>query len=327
MLARLTAAIGTSMMPSMEEAQQPVRRGALAGTRALVEATRPKQWIKNLLLLLAFFFSLNQSWDFQDPSQGLKLLGQATAGFLVFCALSGAVYLINDVADVERDRRHPQKRLRPVASGRLSSGAALGAGVLLTAAGLALAAALDWEFATVALAYVVLTLAYTYVLKRLVLVDVLALSGGFVLRAVAGAVVIDVPISPWLYICTGMGALFISFGKRRNELALASPGDTDAREALEGYSLPVLDQLIALVAAATLMAYSLYTFTAENLPSNHTMMLTVPFVAYGLFRYLHLLHVRNLGESPEEVLFGDTPLRIAVLLWLAAASGVLLVFR
>ncbi len=171
-----------------------------------------------------------------------------------------------------------------------------------------------------------LTLAYTFALKRVVLLDVLILSSGFVLRAAAGAVVIDVPISPWLYTCTGLGALLIGLGKRRNELTLEGSQAHPTREALEGYNVPVLDQLIAVVAPSTLMAYILYTFTAENLPANHAMMLTIPLVAYGLFRYLYLIHVRNLGESPEEILLTDVPLLLALLLWLAAALGVLVVF-
>lgn len=311
----------------------------------LVLATRPKQWTKNLIVYFAFLFTINQRWGPERWGESLGLLGLATASFALFCLLSGAVYLINDVVDVERDRRHPRKRHRPIAAGRVPLAAAAFAAAALTSASLALGFLLSPWFGAVALVYFLFTLAYSLRLKNEVLLDVLFLSAGYVLRAVAGAVVISVPISPWLYVVTSLGALLIGFGKRRNELVLgsaegvaqeapdrdATPGEPNAsfqqREALREYSVRLLDQLIAVVAPSTLMAYILYTFTAPNLPSNHAMMLTIPLVLYGLFRYLYLIYHRNLGENPEDILFTDRPLVATVLLWLVAAASVLLAFR
>ena len=296
---------------------------------SLLAATRPRQWAKNGIIYVAFIFTVNQSWDPGAPRETLDLLLTSTAAFLLFCLLSGATYLVNDLLDLQADRNHPRKRERAVASGRLPIGAAVGGAIVLAAAGLALAFLLRPLFGVVAVAYIALTLAYSLGLKRHAIIDVMALSGGYILRAVAGAVAIAVPISPWLYVVTGLGALLIGFGKRRNELALA--GDDGAaegqRRVLRDYSVKVLDQLIAVVAPATLVAYILYSFSAPGLPDDHTMMLTIPLVAYGLFRYLYLVYHRNLGETPEEALLTDRPLLAATALWLAAALAILAVFR
>ena len=296
---------------------------------SLLAATRPRQWAKNGIIYVAFIFTVNQSWDPGAPRETLDLLLTSTAAFLLFCLLSGATYLVNDLLDLEADRNHPRKRDRAVASGRLPVGAAVGGAIVLAAAGLALAFLLRPLFGVVAAAYIALTVAYSLGLKRHAIIDVMALSGGYILRAVAGAVAIAVPISPWLYVVTGLGALLIGFGKRRNELALA--GDDGAaegqRRVLRDYSVKVLDQLIAVVAPATLVAYILYSFSAPGLPDDHTMMLTIPLVAYGLFRYLYLVYHRNLGETPEEALLTDRPLLAATALWLVAALAILAVFR
>ncbi|MBI4337995.1 MAG: decaprenyl-phosphate phosphoribosyltransferase [Chloroflexi bacterium] len=307
------------------------RRGpaaALAMLRALALAARPQQWTKNALLYFAFFFTINEQWSPADPGGAAALLGRVTLGFLVFCLLSSAVYLVNDLVDASRDRQHLRKRHRPIASGALPVPLAVGTAALLGTGGAALSFLLGPWFGGVALLYLALTLAYSFALKRAVLLDVMALSAGYVLRAVAGAVVISAPVSPWLYVITSLGALLIGFAKRRSELALAGADAALAqREALKDYSLPLLDQLIALVSAATLIAYSLYTFTAPNLPGNHAMMLTIPLVAYGLFRYLYLVYHRNRGEAPEDILLRDGPILAAVALWLGAIVAVLLVFR
>ena len=296
---------------------------------SLLAATRPRQWAKNGIIYVAFIFTVNQSWDPGAPRETLDLLLTSTAAFLLFCLLSGATYLVNDLLDLQADRNHPRKRARAVASGRLPLGAAVGGAIVLAAAGLPLAFLLRPLFGVVAAAYIALTVAYSLGLKRHAIIDVMALSGGYILRAVAGAVAIAVPISPWLYVVTGLGALLIGFGKRRNELALA--GDDGAAESqrrvLRDYSVKVLDQLIAVVAPATLVAYILYSFSAPGLPDDHTMMLTIPLVAYGLFRYLYLVYHRNLGETPEEALLTDRPLLAATALWLAAALAILAVFR
>ena len=297
--------------------------------KELMVAARPKQWAKNVIIYFAFFFTINQRWEPGQLGEILDLLGLTTAAFLLFCALSGATYLLNDVADAPLDRNHPRKRHRPIAAGRLSPQVATTAAGALAVGGLVLSFLLHPWFGVVALAYVLLTGTYSFALKRLAIIDVLALSGGYLLRAVAGAVVIEVPISPWLYVVTGLGALLIGFGKRRNELVLAGANGPAAqqREVLQEYSVRLLDQLIAMVAPAILIAYILYTFTAEGLPEDHTMMFTIPFVLYGLFRYLYLMYHRNLGESPDEVLLTDAPLIATVILWLITAISILAVAR
>ena len=295
--------------------------------RLLVQATRPRQWTKNLLVYMALFFTVNETWDAGDIGEILPLLGKTTLGFLIFCALSGAVYLANDIFDVRRDRLHPRKQYRPIASGQLPVSTAWAAAGVLAAGGVASAFLREPLFGGIATAYLATMTAYTLVLKRLIVLDVFAISAGFVLRAVAGAAVIQVPISPWLYICTGLGALFIALAKRRSELARAGERAPSQRDTLEWYTKGLLDQLTPVVATSVVIAYSFYTFTPPNLPDNHTMMLTIPFVIYGVFRYTYLMHVKDAGENPEETLTSDVPLIIAIVSWLAAAATVLVVFR
>ena len=295
--------------------------------RLLVRATRPKQWTKNLLVYMALFFTVNETWDAGDIGEMLPLLGKTTLAFLIFSALSGAVYLANDIFDVHRDRLHPRKRNRPIASGLLPIDTAWRAAGALASVGAGSAFLLEPLFGGIALAYLATMAAYTLVLKRLIVLDVFVISAGFVLRAVAGAAAIRVPISPWLYICTGLGALFIALAKRRGELALAGERAPSQRDTLEWYTTGLLDQLTAVVATSVVIAYSFYTFTAPNLPDNHTMMLTIPFVVYGVFRYTYLMHVKGAGENPEETLTSDLPLIITIASWLATAATVLVVFR
>lgn len=259
--------------------------------------------------------------------EAFRLFALTTVAFLLFCLITGAVYLLNDVLDVEKDRNHPKKRNRPIASGALDIRVALGAALVLAAVGLGLAFAVEPMFALVAAIYLATMVAYSTFLKHVIIVDILAISAGFLLRAVAGAVVMDVTISPWLYVCTSLGALFLGFAKRLNELVIAGDNGALQRSTLDEYTPRFLEQLIAMVAPATLVSYIFYTFSAENLPENGSMMLTIPFVAYGLFRYTYLVQYKNLGESPEEVLLTDLPLIADIMLWLLTASAVLLVFR
>jgi 4-hydroxybenzoate polyprenyltransferase len=301
--------------------------GLLSISRALLLSARPKQWTKNLIIFFALFFTVNERWDLGDPGVALSMLGKTTLAFGLFSALSGAVYLVNDIFDVENDRRHPRKRHRPIASGELPIPVGWAGAAGLMALSIGLSFVLERHFGWVALGYLALMLAYSLVLKRIVLLDVFTISGGFVLRAVAGAAVLQVPISPWLYICTGLGALMIALSKRRSELALGGDDAGRQRDTLDKYTTSLLDQFIAIVAPSTLLAYTLYTFTAPNLPENHAMMLTIPFVVYGLFRYVFLVHARDLGESPEDILITDVPLIVSIALWLATAATVLLVFR
>lgn len=309
------------------DASSVAEGSALASVREVILSMRPRQWTKNLIIFLPLPFTLNQYWRLTDIPTMARMVAESLAAFAVFCLLSGAVYLINDLADVEKDRQHPYKRHRPLASGRLGRGTAvLGLAVLL-AVSLPVSFLLSWVFGVVALVYFTIMLSYSYQLKHVVLVDVLTIAVGFVLRAVAGAVAIEVPISPWLYVCTILLALFLGLGKRRHELLLLEDDASLHRQILAEYSPHLLDQMIVLVGAATLMAYSLYTFSAETLPKNYAMMLTIPYVLYGIFRYLYLIHIKNEGGSPEEMLLGDKPLAIDIGLWLATSAVILLVFR
>ena len=295
--------------------------------RALVSSLRPRQWTKNGIVYFAFLFTIHQAWDPQELGTVGTLFGKTTLAFLLFCMITGAVYLFNDMMDIERDKQHPRKHLRPLPSGQLPLPLAAASSLFLASASLSLAFLLEPNFGVVTLVYLVVMVGYTLFLKRVALLDVMSISAGFVLRAAAGAVVIDVPISPWLYICTGLGALLIALGKRRNELQIAGDNSKMQRDVLGDYTTSFLDQLIAIVAPSTLVAYILYTFTADGLPDNHSMMLTIPFVVYGLFRYLYLMHRKNLGETPEEILLTDRPIVATITLWLATAATVLVVFR
>ena len=280
--------------------------------RAGLAALRPRQWSKNLLLLAGLVFAAKLG----DATRWLEALG----ALAVYCVASSAAYLVNDVRDAPHDRRHPIKRLRPVASGELPARAALALAVALAAAALGGAVALGpWSVAFLG-AFLALQAAYTAGLKHVVLIDVLAIAGLFVVRASAGAEAVKVRISPWLLICTGLLALFLALAKRRAELVLVGAEETPGRPVLEGYSLALVDQLVSIVAASTVIAYSLYTFTARD---SKAMMATVPFVVYGVFRYLLLLHRHDLGEEPENVLLTDVPLLVTIGSWAATCAAIL----
>ena len=285
---------------------------------------RPKQWVKNGLLLLPVAFTVDIAWELSDPAGAAAHFWAAAFAFLAFCALSSAGYSINDLRDADRDRAHPEKRFRPIAAGRISPAWAAAAAVALFTAGLAGAFAVNTPTGLVALGYAALTLGYSALLKHVFILDVLAVAGGYVLRVFAGALAIDVPISPWLYLCTILGALFIAIVKRRSEVQMLEDAGPGHRPTLDRYTVPLLDQLNAVVMPSTLMAYALYTFTAVNLPDQ--MMLTVPFVIYGIFRYLYLSHSRGLGGAPEEVFLRDTPLLLTVGAWVVASIAILIVF-
>ena len=303
-----------------EVARPRVRAAQVPSARGLLRELRPRQWSKNGLVFIALAFTLN----LQEP----LLLLRTLAAFVCFCALSSAGYLLNDVLDVEADRAHPTKRLRPIAAGQVSVGFALGLGIALAVVGLAGSFAIGLLFGVLALAYVLLTAVYSTTLKHMVLLDIFGLAGGFVLRAAAGAVAIDVPISPWLYIATLLGALLIALGKRRTELeTLGVDAAVGHRRNLESYSIEFIDQLILVDSGAALMTYALYTFSAENLPRNHSMMLTIPVVMYGLFRYLFLVREGDIGAAPEDLLFRDRPIMVAVIVWALLAVTLLYLGR
>jgi 4-hydroxybenzoate polyprenyltransferase len=283
--------------------------------RLLVRTMRPRQWPKNGVVLFALVFARELG--------STHLLLRALAATLVFCIVSGATYVANDLLDVEKDRLHPTKRQRPLASGQLPTAVAVVAAGALIVGGLIASLWLSLGFFSVVAGYVVLQAVYVLWLKHVVILDVMVLAAGFVMRAVAGAVVVDVPISPWLYVCTLLLALFLALAKRRQELILLSDDAGGHRPSLDQYSVAMLDQLVQVVMTSLLVAYMLYTFFAENLPKNHAMMLTIPYVLYGLFRYLYLVHNRGEGGSPEEVLLRDRPTAVCVALWLATATLIL----
>jgi 4-hydroxybenzoate polyprenyltransferase len=289
---------------------------------ALLKAMRPKQWIKNLLVFAGFVFTMNERWRPFSPTMWQFLL-RSTAAFALFSLVSSSIYLLNDVLDVERDRQHPTKRHRPIASGALSPRVALAAACVYMIGGLILSGVLSQGFAAVVGGYVVMQLGYVFLFKHVALLDVFILALGFVLRAFAGTAVLQVAISPWLYTVTLLGSLFLALCKRRNELVLLDAGAIHHRKILQSYTPSLLDSLISIVASSTIMAYSLYTFTSPKLPSNNLMMLTVPLVIFGMFRYIFLAHSKNVGGSPEEVFLTDKPLIITVLLWIATAGTIL----
>jgi 4-hydroxybenzoate polyprenyltransferase len=276
---------------------------------------RPKQWAKNGLV----FFGLVYALDLGNPTLVLR----AITAFAAFCCIASAGYVFNDLRDVPLDRQHPTKRYRPIAAGTLPIWVAWCLAAALFLAGFALAATLGGTFVGCCLVYVLLTATYSLWWKHVVLIDVFMLGAGFVLRAVAGALAIDVPISPWLYVCTVLGSLVISLGKRRSEIAALTLDAESHRPALEHYTVAFLDQLIVITATASIMAYSLYTFSAENLPRNNAMMLTIPFVLYGVFRYLYLVQVRGMGGAPEDLLLQDRSLVVSVGLFLLTSAAIL----
>jgi len=282
---------------------------------AILRELRPKQWLKNGLI----FFGLVYALRFTEIDLALR----AGIAFVVFCCISSAGYVFNDLRDAELDRRHPIKRFRPIAAGDIPKSVAFVLASALAVGGFALAWSLGTGFILCCLAYVVITASYSLWWKHVVLIDVFCISAGFVVRTVAGAVAIDVPISPWLYFCTVLGSLVIALGKRRAEIVGMEEEAESHRPALEHYTVGFLDNLITITATASLMAYSLYTFSAENVPRNHEMMITIPIVLYGIFRYLFLVNVRGIGGSPEDLLLGDKSLMAAVALFLILSAGIL----
>lgn len=289
---------------------------------SFLKAIRPAQWTKNGLLFAGALFSHNLLLS--------EVAWRSAAGFLCFCLLSGAAYVINDLKDLEADRLHPAKRLRPLASGSLSVGYAFGGLVVLLAAAGGIAAALGPGFALVAAAFLAVNLLYTIVLKGVVLLDVIFIALGFVLRAIAGVELIrpvdaGVALSPWLLVCTFFLALFLGFGKRRQEIVVHSDRALAQRAVLSQYTVELLDALTTLCAGTTLVAYAIYTIWPATVAKFHSqgLLYTVPFVAYGLFRYLWLVRVRDRGEDPSQVLVRDVPLLVNVALWAATVSLVL----
>jgi 4-hydroxybenzoate polyprenyltransferase len=295
--------------------------------KAWLRLARPKQWSKNLLLFAGLLFSghfrgIPSLLAAGDLRGALLAPQQALLGFISFVFLSSSVYALNDLRDRDEDRLHPVKHLRPVASGQVSPFTAGLLAAVWAAAGLGLGALLGGRFLTLALAYLGLSTLYSVWTKHQVILDVLSLAAGFVLRATAGAVAVSVEISTWLLVCTTLGALFVGLVKRRAELAALPAGGKSARVSLRHYSLPLLDQLIAVVASPTILAYCLYAFSAHSSERGPWMMLTVPFVLYGILRYLYLAHQKGLGAAPEQVLLGDRAMQIDVFLWVLCSGAI-----
>jgi 4-hydroxybenzoate polyprenyltransferase len=295
----------------------PCKQGKITGMlRALIKTMRPRQWTKNVFIFAALVFDK----QLFIPASFVRTL----AGFFLFCLVSSAVYIFNDLADIEADRQHPEKKNRPIPSGKLPAGVALAAALVLVSISLVAGYLLAPLFAAVLAAYVFINLLYSKWLKHVPIVDVLIIAAGFVLRVAAGVTLIAVErFSPWLYVVMTLLSLFLGFGKRRAELTLLAQGASTHRKVLDGYTLPLLDQYILIVSSTTVVAYSLYTFSAPNLPDNHAMMLTIPFVVYTVFRYLYLIQVDQAGGAPEEILLTDRPFQVGMVLW---AVVVLIIF-
>ncbi len=274
----------------------------------LIKTLRPKQWTKNGFIFVPLLFDVKLFRV--DP------LSRTLVGFVVLCLISGTVYLINDLIDIEKDRQHPTKRNRPLPSGQLSKSVALAVAFLIPAIALPLSFFLDVTFGLIVTGYLVLQIAYSLWLKNQVIIDVMVIAAGFVLRVAAGVPLVYAErFSPWLYVFTTLLALFMALGKRRQEIVLLKSEASNARAILDHYSLPFLDEMMAVVTAGTVMTYALYTFSAPNLPKNHTMMLTIPFVIYGIFRYLYVIHIQGNGGAPDEVVLTDRPLQVSVALF------------
>ena len=284
-------------------------------------ALRPSQWTKNAVVLAAFFFAFGD--QSQNPDVANGLLTVILAAFL-FCLVSSGIYVLNDIVDIEADRCHPVKRRRPIAAGRIPVSRAWALAASLTAVGLIGARLLSPPFATVAAAYVFMQLLYSFWLKQVALVDIFVIAGGFVLRAIAGAMALDVPISPWLLLCAFLLALFLALCKRRHEKIQVTDAPTESRESLEKYNRELLDHLITIAASATVVSYAVYTMSAQTIEKFGTAKLgfTIPFVIFGIFRYLDLAYRRERVDRPEKILLTDLPILIDLILYAACVVAI-----
>lgn len=280
--------------------------------KELVISMRPKQWYKNFIIFISIVFSFN--------IQNLEMWSTVISAFSIFCLLSGGEYLINDILDMEKDKKHPIKSKRPIASGRLKLSYALIFAIILIIGGIAASYLINIQFMILSISYVLLILLYSLMLKHVIIVDLLVISIGFVIRAIAGGVAINVFISPWLIVCTFLLALFLAIAKRRHEVVLLGDEGENHRKILKDYSTIVLDQMMSIVTAALIISYSMYTF--QSISNNYNMMITIPFAIYGIFRYLVLVHTSNFGGEAE-MLFKDKGMQICIFLWGVTAIVVL----
>ena len=286
----------------------------------LLRTLRPRQWIKNIFVFAALVFDQKLTdWT---------LLGRTIFAFVLFCMISSTVYIINDLADIEKDKLHPKKKRRALPAGQLQPWFAILSAVGILAVCLPLSFWLDPYFFLIVLVYFLMNIAYSFVLKNIVIIDVMVVTAGFVLRVAAGVVVAEAErFSPWLYLCMLFLALFLSIGKRRNELILLAAGANSHRKILDEYNVKLLDDMTHLVTAGAVISYSLYTFSATNLPPNHLMMLTIPFVIYGVFRYQYLIDVKGEGGAPEMLLYTDLPLLLDFVLFGLTVVLIMYVFN
>ena len=290
---------------------------------ALIKALRPHQWIKNGLVFVPFVFSVKVAWSPNNLDPVPDMLLKLVFVFLAFCALASATYLLNDMMDRHADREHPVKRNRPIASGKVGVVAAMVLMLVLVVAGLAVMASVDLVLGAIGLLYVCINVAYSLGMKQVVLIDLMAVASGYVIRAAAGAVAIDVAASPWLYATTGAGALFIVLGRRYAEVRLAGDAAAQQRPVLGKYGRSFINQLLMISATSAWLSYTLYTVEAPNLPSNNTMLLTLPVVTFGLFRYLYLLNTSQQAEAPEQLIARDLPLLLSIFCWVVGSGLVL----
>ena len=291
-----------------------MRHGVFSVMKAILDGLRPKQATKNLFLFAALIFSGYVT----KPSQEWKSFIAVFEAFLLFSMTAGSIYLLNDILDVENDKRHPKKCKRPIASGRLPIPIAWAAMLVCSVGGITLSFLLDANFGLIVASYFVLMIAYNFYLKHQVLLDVFTIAIGFVLRTSAGGLVIHVPVSPWLLLCTLQLALFLGFGKRRQELSLLGSEAGAHREILKEYSIPFLEQMINIVSGMSIVCYSVYTIESNTSKSHPHFWITVPFVIYGVCRYLYLVYQKGWGGAPDEALLKDRMLQVSILLWFGA---------
>jgi 4-hydroxybenzoate polyprenyltransferase len=311
---------------SIDQPLGELSRPKMETLRQLLRAMRPRQWIKNAFVFAALAFSAERLWMQPEP------VLRSFIAFVIFCLTASAIYLINDLVDIEKDRAHPTKCQRPLACGKLSPTVAVIATILLVVTALPSAYLIDPDggFLIVLISYILIQgILYSYFLKNVVIIDILTIAAGFVLRAVAGAVVLNIFITHWLLVCMGLLAVFLGIGKRRHELVLLQQGAGEHRRILQEYSVPMLDQMISIVTASLIMAYSLATFYAPAVPQEPypALMATIPFVLYSIFRYLYLVYQHDGGGSPEELVIKDAPLAISILLWGVSVLALLYFFR
>ena len=288
---------------------------------------RPIQWTKNLMVFLPALFSVNEAWVLSEAGSLIPILSKGFIALGCFVLGSSAVYIFNDVIDAEKDKLHSYKKYRPVASGRLGKKLALTVALALAVSALIASLVISVAMVFVSLSYLLLMLAYAIFLREIILLDVFCISAGFIIRVVAGAIAIGVPMSPWLYVCVGFGSLYIALSKRMGELKSNSEDGHLARKPLEFYTQELLSSMSTMVLSTTLIAYCLYTFIADNLPSNNSMMLTIPFVVFGMLRYLYLVRIEGMGERPEIIIVKDIPILLCVGMWFFVSASVLYLYR